>query len=86
MLVGMSAILWAIWKCRNDIIFRNKLINDPMKLVKLTCNWIVDWAVLQRKNPGQNLLMLGAKLIEQVASEVYRASHGWRAGAPRLMS
>ena len=50
MLVGMSAILW-IWRCRNDIIFRDKMITDPMKLVKLTCNWIVDWVVLQKKKP-----------------------------------
>ena len=70
----------------NDIIFRDKLINDPMKLVKLTRNWSVDWAVLQRKNPRQNLLMLGARLIEQVASKVYKASQGWRAGVRRLMN
>uniref|UniRef100_A0A453C404 Reverse transcriptase zinc-binding domain-containing protein n=1 Tax=Aegilops tauschii subsp. strangulata TaxID=200361 RepID=A0A453C404_AEGTS len=48
-LVRISALFWSIWKCRNDIIFRDKKINDPMTLIKLTCNWIVDWSVLQRK-------------------------------------
>ena len=35
-LVGTFATLWAIWKCPNDIIFRDKLVTDPMTLVKLT--------------------------------------------------
>ena len=41
-----------------------------MTLVKLTCNWIVDWSVLQIKNPERRLLMLGVKLIERVANEI----------------
>lgn len=83
-LVGTSALLWAIWKCRNDIIFDRKKMNDPMGLIKLMCNWISDWAVLQIKDPGGRALMLGARLIKQVASEIYRASQGWRIGVQRL--
>ena len=50
-----------------------KKMNDPLGLIKLMCNWILDWAVLQIKDPGEKLLMLGARLIEQVASEIYRS-------------
>ena len=60
-LVGISAIMCAIWKCRNDITFRDRKINDPMTLIKLTCNWLLDWAVLQEKPLEQNLMMLGAE-------------------------
>jgi hypothetical protein len=49
-------------------------------------NWIVDWSILQIKNPEQKLLMLGAKLVERVASEIYRASQEWRPGVQRLES
>nr|XP_020163495.1 uncharacterized protein LOC109748887 [Aegilops tauschii subsp. strangulata] len=52
-------------------------------------NRLIDSRGLQdgeRKNPRQNLLMFGARLIEQVASEVYKASQGWRAGVRRLMN
>lgn len=59
-------------------------MNDPMGLIKLMCNWISDWAVLQIKDPGGRALMLGARLIKQVASEIYRASQGWRIGVQRL--
>ena len=55
-----------------------------MKLVKLTCNWIMDWAVLQRKDPEEKIFMLGARLIEQVASEIYMATQGCRIGVMRL--
>lgn len=49
-LVGSAAIFWALWKCRNDIIFRSKKIYDPMIFVRLMCNWIVDWSILQKKS------------------------------------
>ena len=63
-LVGTSALLWAIWKCRNDIIFDKKKINDRMEIVKMICNWISDWVVLQKNDPEEKTLMLGARLIE----------------------
>ena len=50
--------------------------HDPMTLVRQMCNWILDWSILHEKKLEQKLLMLGAKLIERLASEVYRASQG----------
>lgn len=73
-LVGVSALFWSIWKCRNDIVFNRRKFCDPMVIVKLMCTWINDWAVLQIKDPEVKLLTLGAKLVERVANEVYRAS------------
>ena len=32
----------------------------------------------------ERLMQLGAKLIEQVASEIYKAAQGWRLGVRRL--
>ena len=83
-LVGSSTIFPALWKRRNDIIFRSKKIYDPMTFIRLMCNWIVHWSVLQRKKPEQKLLQLGAKLIERVASEIYKVAQGWRLGVRRL--
>ena len=84
MLIGTSALLWAIWNCRNDIVFDKKKVNDPIGIVKRICCWITDWAILQKKGPGERMLTLGARLIEQVASEIFKASQGWRFGVPRL--
>ena len=83
-LVGVSALLWAIWRCRNNIVFDRKMISDPMGIVKMMCGWISDWAVLQKRYPGERMLMLGANLIVQVASEVYKSAQGWRYNVPRL--
>ena len=48
-LVGISALLWAIWKSRNAIVFENKRINDPLYIVKLMCRWLTDWSIIQIK-------------------------------------
>ena len=53
-LVGTATLLSAIWKCCNDIIFDRKWLNDPFGLIKMMCNWILDWAVLQIKDPVGN--------------------------------
>ena len=83
-MVGVSALLWAIWRCRNNIVFDRKMISDPMGIVKMMCGWISDWAVLQKRCPGERMLMLGAKLIVQVASDVYKALQGWHFGVLRV--
>lgn len=47
MIVGIVAMFKTIYRCRNDIIFQRKLISDPTTMVKLMCNEIVDWSILQ---------------------------------------
>ena len=66
------------------MIFRSKNLNDPMTIVRKMCNWIIDQSILQEKKPGGKMLILGAKKIERVASEVYKVSQGWRPGIRRL--
>lgn len=74
MLVGIVAMFWTLRKCRNDTIFERKKIHDPMDVIKLMCHWTSDWSILQIKKQDQKMLMVGTRLIEQVASDVYRAS------------
>lgn len=83
-LVGIFAVFWTLWKCRNGIIFDSKLYNDPMILIKLICFWIVGGSILQIKVENKEVLMLGGKLLKRVANEVYRSSQGWRHGDLRI--
>lgn len=83
MLYVFFDILWTIWRCWNDVIFERKNITNPMTLVKLMWLLIADWAILHIKEPEGRVLKLGAKLIERVSSEVYRASQGQKLGVLR---
>ena len=56
------------------MIFNTKKIYDPIVLVKLMGNWISIGSILQKKGAKAKMLMLGARLIERVASEIYKAT------------
>lgn len=47
--VGVAAILWAIWKTRNTACFQSKLPTDPSHVVYMVCNWFEYWAGLQKE-------------------------------------
>ena len=48
-IVGIDAVLWAIWKVRNEICFENKTIHDPFVLMHRVTQLINSWAILQLK-------------------------------------
>ena len=50
-MIGVSALFWAIWKSRNTIVFERKRINDPLQIIKLMVRWLLDWSILQTKEP-----------------------------------
>ena len=49
-----------------------------MIFIKLICFWIVGWTILQMGNENKEVLMIVAKLLEQVANEVLQIIAGWR--------
>lgn len=55
-----------------------------MTIVKMMCAWIADWSILWIKEPDTRMLGVGARLLEQVANEIYRVSQGWRPGVLQL--
>lgn len=57
-----------------------------MILVRLMCNWIMIGPFYRRRKNRGKLLMLGARLVEEVENEIYRAAHRWRLGVLRLGS
>ena len=65
-------------------MFDRKKISDPMGIVKMLCGWISDWAILQKRDADEKMLMLGAKLIVQVASDAYKAAQGRCFGVLRI--
>ena len=82
--IGISAMLWTMWKLRNRLVFDNHRVIDPCVPVNLIIKNLHEWCVLQ-KNQGRIICMKeGVKQFEHVAREIFKATHGWMAGAPRL--
>lgn len=62
--VGISALLWSIWTCKNDICFERKRIIDPFGILHRTCHLIDSWSILQISKESQRELVWGVKLLE----------------------
>jgi hypothetical protein len=45
--VGACALVWAIWKVRNDYIFNNAKSTSFMQVIPLASHWIRMWSCLQ---------------------------------------
>ena len=69
-LVGAATLCWAIWRCRNDIIF------NKTKLLFQGAYWLRLWAQLQRKDMINVLFRRASLALEAVALEI--ANHGWK--------
>jgi hypothetical protein len=82
--VGIAAILWAIWKMRNNACFRKIRPNDSLVVTNQIGRLILDWANLQVKDESQNALSWGAKFFVRLSSEAFRAAQGWRPEVQRL--
>ena len=74
MLVGAAVLCWAIWRCRNDIIFNKIKYSSFMQAVFKGTYWLCLWAQLQRKNMIKVLFREASLALEAVALEI--ANHG----------
>ena len=46
-LVGVAALCWSVWLCRNAVIFYNKK-SSFLQVIYLTTHWLRMWAILQQ--------------------------------------
>ena len=44
--IGVSAICWSIWNCRNDIVFNRKDKFHVLQVIHTAVHWIQLWAFL----------------------------------------
>jgi hypothetical protein len=73
--VGVAAICWAIWKCRNDIIFKKVKFNSLLQVISRGAYWLRFWAQLQHKEQAKDTLIALSRNLEVVALQI--ANKGW---------
>ena len=74
--VGVAAVCWAIWRCRNDIIFNNAKVNSILQVIFRGTYWLRFWAQLQRDEQAKNTLSVLSRNIEIIAMELVKG--GWK--------
>ena len=76
-LTGAAALCWAIWCCRNDIIFYNVKHSCFMQVIFRETYWLRFWSMLQHKKRTKDLFMKVSTSLEIIALEMF-ASHRWK--------
>jgi hypothetical protein len=74
-IVGASALCWAIWLSRNDIVFNKTVSPFYLQAIFRGTYWTGFWSRLQKEEDRQ-FMKMGCETIETVAMEVF-ARHDW---------
>jgi hypothetical protein len=75
LMIGVTALCWAIWISRNDLVFNKSQYVSILQVVFRGVFWIRSWAILS-KDDGGNSLKAGGLLLESVALAFFHGS-GW---------
>jgi hypothetical protein len=76
-LVGVAALCWAIWRCRNDRIFEKCKYTSFMQATFRGTYWLRFWALLQRDDETNESFRSASRKLETTVLELF-ASHGWK--------
>jgi hypothetical protein len=81
--VGITALLWTLWKIRNKASFQNIFPVDLDIIMFSVSHMISTWAILQKKGL-RSRQCAGARVLLDVASKVFNKSQGWGPVTKRL--
>jgi hypothetical protein len=65
-MVGLAAVVWAIWRARNNICFEKKFIRSPTEIICSALSFILFWAELQGAD-NRAILEAGAEVLRSRA-------------------
>jgi hypothetical protein len=51
--MGIGAVCWSIWKCRNKIVFDKKLMTNPIEIICQAHAFMKHWSGLYGENDKQ---------------------------------
>jgi hypothetical protein len=64
--VGLAAVIWAIWRTRNVVCFNKKRVKSPTEIVCLICSFLTYWTGLLEEGLKDQVIQ-GAKLVKASA-------------------
>lgn len=76
-LLGATAVCWSLWLGKNDLVFEKKNCCSPLQVIFAVFHWVRSWAILQRTDL-QDFSMEAARLLAQVATDIFSRAHGWQ--------
>jgi len=74
-LVGVVALCWALWLCRNDAVFCRKFPNSYLQIIFRATYWARTWSLLS-KEEEKDLLKNKCRELESLSLELF-AKGGW---------
>jgi hypothetical protein len=74
--IGVSALCWSIWRCRNDIIFNNKKNFNFLQVIFSMVHWIQLWALLSPPEQ-RDVMASGCTRLQMVAQDILCRA-GWQ--------
>ena len=74
-LVGATALGWAVWLCRNDAVFNGKVPNSYLQVIFRGTYWTREWATLS-KEEEKTALFKSSQHLEGPALEFFHKA-GW---------
>ena len=75
-LVGASALCWAIWLSRNEVVFDKTRVSSAMQVIFRGTYWFHFWSLLQREE-DRPFIQDMCRRLETTVMEIY-ANHGWQ--------
>ena len=74
--IGICALIWAIWNCRNDIIFNRKPMTNFLQVIFRATAWIRTWSLLT-PTASREQLATGCNRWK-MAARVFFNRFGWQ--------
>ena len=77
LLVGASALCWAIWLNRNDVVFDKSPTKTYLQVLYRGTHWLRFRAQLQRRDEDKEAIPKACQTMEVLVVQLF-AKHGWR--------
>lgn len=71
MLVGASALCWALWTCKNDIVFDKVPMKTYMQVLYRGTYWLREWAQLQKHEEDIVSMIEACRSLEAMIMHIF---------------